>query len=196
MNNSKKVILFDGTNLNGWHDQGGGKADWTLEDGIMTVKHGNIVSNEVYGDAMIHLEFRTPDMPWAHGQDKGNSGVYIHGCYELQVLDTYGKENPDFSDCGAIYSMYEPQMNASKPAMEWQTYDIMVRAPRYDENGEITEYARLTVLQNGLVVQNNVVLPRNTPGGVYEHIVKEGPLLLQDHGNPVSYRNIWLIHLS
>lgn len=196
MNNSKKTVLFDGTSLEGWHTADGKLPDWQLEDGVMTVNHGNIISNEVYGDAMLHVEFRTPDMPWASGQDKGNSGVYVHGCYEIQVLDSYGKENSDHSDCGAIYGMYEPQMNACKPAMEWQMYDIMIRAPRFNENGEVTENARMTVLQNGLVIHNNIVLPRNTPGGVYDRVVKEGPLLLQDHGNPVSFRNIWLIHLA
>ena len=119
------------------------------------------------------------------------SGVYIHGCYELQVLDSFGKEEPQNDDCGGIYQNYKPRVNACKPALEWQTYDIIFRAPRF-ENGNMTEAARATILQNGTVIHNNLILHRATPGGVTEHTVAEGPLMLQDHGNPVKFRNIWI----
>lgn len=187
----EKVILFDGTNLDAWTMLDGSPCNWILnDDGTMTVNSGNIVSKEVYGDAHIHVEWMEPDMPWESGQGKGNSGVYIQGCYELQVLDSYGNIPPKDNDCGAIYSMYAPLVNACKPALEWQTYDIYFRAPVF-ENGEIVKNGFVTILQNGICIHNNAELCRNTPGGVTDYRVEKGPLLLQDHGNPVKFRNVW-----
>lgn len=196
MDKNKKIVLFDGSGLEGWTDDKGGAAAWSVEDGIMTVTQGNIVTKAVFGDALLHVEFREPDMPEEKGQGKGNSGVYVHGCYEIQVLDSYGVEKPGKGDCAAIYDMYAPLMNACKPAMEWQTYDILIRAPRFGLMGKIKEPAIISVFQNGLPVHNNAVLPRATPGGVTDKPVAEGPLMLQDHGNPVSYRNIWVLKLD
>jgi len=188
-----KIILFDGTNLDGFTKRDGSAAEWKIEDGTMTVTHGDIISREVFGDAHLHVEWMEPDMPWASGQDKGNSGVYIQGCYELQVLDSFGIENPSCSDCGGIYSIQSPRVNACKPALEWQTYDIYLRAARLDENGQVAECARVTILQNGVVIHNNLILPHHTPGGCTDDkVVAEGPLMLQDHGNPVKFRNIWV----
>ena len=186
-----KIVLFDGTDLSHFTQTDGSPAQWKVENGAMTVTHGSIVSKETYGDAHIHVEWMEPDMPEATGQWKGNSGVYIHGCYELQVLDSYGVEPAKMDDCGAIYGIQAPRVNACKPALEWQTYDIYVRAARM-EGDEILEYAIVTILQNGQVIHNNFVLPRSNPGGVYDKVVAEGPLMLQDHGNPVSFRNIWI----
>ena len=194
----EKVILFDGTSTDKWQNRDGSPIGWKVEDGIMTITSGDIISKETYRDAHIHVEWREPDMPWASGQGKGNSGVYVHGCYEIQVLDCWGKkdEDVDYSDCGAIYSLYAPLRNACKPALEWQTYDIYFRAPRFDEKGEIVKNGFLTLVQNGICVQNNVELTRNTPGGVTDYRVAEGPLLLQCHGgDPVSYRNVWFERL-
>ncbi len=193
----EKIALFDGTSLEGWRSIGGSPAGWRLEDGFMTVSPGagNIVSKETFGDAMIHLEWREPDMPEAEGQYKGNSGVYIHGVYELQVLDSYGVKDPRNDDCGAIYQMYAPSMNACKPPMTWQTYDILFRAARFDESGKKTEDARLTVRQNGLPILNSVILWHPTPGGLSGDESPEGPLMLQDHGDKVSFRNIWILKL-
>lgn len=192
---NKKIVLFDGSGLAGWVKRGGGEADWIVDGDTMTVNHGDIVTKETFGDALLHVEFREPDMPDEKGQGKGNSGVYVHGCYEIQVLDSYGVKNPGKGDCAAIYDMYPPLTNACKPSLEWQTYDILIRAPRFGLTGKVKEVGRISVFHNGLPVHNNAALPRVTPGGLSDKVVAEGPLMLQDHGNPVSYRNIWVIKL-
>ena len=191
--NKEKVYLFDGTDLSGWKSRWSGNTpDWKVEDGIATVGHEDIVSDYQFSDAHIHVEFRIPDMPDCTGQAKGNSGVYVHGCYEIQVLDSYGIENPRNDDCSGIYSIQAPLCNACLPAEEWQTYDIIFRAPRFNQYGEIAEDGRITLLQNGIVVHNNFILPSVTPGGITENRrVAKGPLMLQDHGNAVSFRNVW-----
>lgn len=189
------IILFDGKDLSNWRQRDGAPAGWTVGDGVMTVAKGDILSRETFRDAFIHVEFRVPDMPSAKGQGKGNSGVYLQGRYEIQVLDSYGVGIPGKGDCGAIYNQFAPLTNACKPPMEWQTYDIIFRAARVNEAGEVTEQARMTLLQNGQVIQNNVVLQGPTGGAVDQKVGEPGPLLLQDHGNPVQYRNIWMVHL-
>ena len=195
--NKEKVYLFDGTDLSGWKSRWSGNTpDWKVEDGIATVGHEDIVSDYQFSDAHIHVEFRIPDMPDCTGQAKGNSGVYVHGCYEIQVLDSYGIENPHNDDCSGIYSIQAPLCNAFLPAEEWQTYDIIFRAPRFNQYGEIAEDGRITLLQNGIVVHNNFILPSVTPGGITENRrVAKGPLMLQDHGNAVSFRNVWVMPL-
>lgn len=149
MYENKKIILFDGSNLDGWAKRDGSPADWTIEDGIMTVGKDDIVSKVTFGDALLHVEFREPDMPLEKGQGKGNSGVYVHGCYEIQVLDSYGVEPPTDSDCSAIYNMHAPLMNACKPALAWQTYDILIRAPRFNARGKVKEDGRISVFKTG-----------------------------------------------
>ena len=195
--NKEKVYLFDGTDLSGWKSRWSGNTpDWKVEDGIATVGHEDIVSDYQFSDAHIHVEFRIPDMPDCTGQAKGNSGVYVHGCYEIQVLDSYGIENPHNDDCSGIYSIQAPLCNACLPAEEWQTYDIIFRAPRFNQYGEIAEDGRITLLQNGIVVHNNFILPSVTPGGITENRrVAKCPLMLQDHGNAVSFRNVWVMPL-
>ncbi len=189
----EKVILFDGTNTDAFVEYPSGEVvKWDVRDGVMTVTHGNIVSKYTYGDAHIHVEFNLPYMPWESGQFRGNSGVYINGCYEIQILDTYGKETLEHNDCGAIYEMHTPLVNACKAPGEWQTYDLIVKAAKLNEDGTIAEAARLTAILNGQVVQNNVILHRNTPGGPIEEVVERGPLYLQDHGCPVQFRNVWV----
>ena len=157
---------------------------------------GDVVTQETYRDVQIHLEFRLPDMPEATGQAKGNSGVYIQGRYEIQVLDSYGFNIPGKGDCGGVYDVHAPLLNACKPAMEWQSYDIVFRAPRFDQAGHEThDHARITLIQNGIVIQNNVQVTGPTGGAMDYKLNDPGPLLLQDHGDLVSYRNIWAIEL-
>ncbi|MEA3400981.1 MAG: DUF1080 domain-containing protein [Armatimonadota bacterium] len=193
------ATLFDGSSLEHWSHADGSPAGWVLDEdeGCMTVapRAGNILSDERHEDCFLHLEFRCPDMPEAEGQHKGNSGVYLQGRYEIQVLDSYGWETPGLGDCGAIYNQHAPLVNACRPPEQWQSYDVIFRAPRLDEQGQIVECARMTLLLNGLVIHNNIVLTGPTGGHLDENIGEPGVVMLQDHGDVVSYRNIWLVHL-
>ena len=189
------ITLFDGTSLIGWRQVDGQPAVWEIADGCMTVTHANIVSLEQFTDAWVHVEWREPDLPDKTGQAKGNSGVYLQGRYEIQVLDSYGWAVPGLGDCGAVYNQHAPLVNACKPALEWQTYDLIFRAARVDDAGQVLSQARLTVFQNGQVIHNNVELQGPTGGALDQEIAQPGPLLLQDHGDRVSYRNLWLVHL-
>lgn len=181
--------------MSAWHTRDGRPGAWRVEDGVMTAAGGDILSNDLFEDAQIHLEFREPDMPDASGQGKGNSGVAIQGRYEVQVLDSYGLTSPGKGDCGAIYDEYAALVPASRPPLEWQTYDIIFRSARRDDQGRLTEKARMTVLHNGIVIQNNVEVPGPTNIAVDANEGTPGPLLLQDHGCPVEYRNVWILHL-
>ena len=191
------VVLFDGRDLSNWTKLDGEAPAWEVADGAMTVTAGggDIVTRERFADFLLHLEFMTPDMPDATGQAKGNSGVFLQGRYEIQVLDSYGIDVPGMGDCGAIYNQFASLVNACKPPLEWQTYDAIFRAARVGESGEIEENACATVLQNGTVIHNNVQLLGATGGATDESAAEPGPLRLQDHGNPVKYRNIWVAPL-
>jgi hypothetical protein len=189
------VILFNGRDLKNWHQRDGRPAVWKVEDGVMTATEGDLLTTETFTDAFLHVEFRTPNMPDVTGQGKGNSGVYVQGRYEIQVLDSNGINLPGKGDCGAIYGQFAPLVNACRPPLKWQTYDIIFRSARVDGAGKVTEPARITVFQNGMVIQNNVVTLGPTPGNVDDNVGQPGPLLLQAHGNPVQYRNVWLVHL-
>jgi hypothetical protein len=190
-------VLFNGKDLNNWHTREGKPAGWEVSDGVMTVVKGtgDIVTDEKFTDFRLHVEWMEPDMPDATGQAKGNSGVYLQGRYEIQVLDSYGIEVPGRGDCGGVYDQFAPLVNACKPALEWQSYDIIFRAARFDDSGELESNARVTVLQNGVVIQNNVEVKGPTGGAMDEELDEPGPLLLQDHGNPMKYRNVWLLPL-
>ncbi|MCZ6680622.1 MAG: DUF1080 domain-containing protein [Candidatus Poribacteria bacterium] len=192
---STAVVLFNGKDLSNWTQRNGDAAIWEVVDGVMTAGGGDIMTQERFTDFMLHLEFMTPNMPEATGQAKGNSGVFLQGRYEIQVLDSYGIEVPGKGDCGAIYNQFAPLVNACKPPLEWQTYDVIFRAARVDPSGQVAENARVTLLQNGVVIQNNTQLLGVTGGSANEDVGAPGPLLLQDHGNPVQYRNIWVAPL-
>jgi hypothetical protein len=194
------VVLFDGTNLDQWQNRNGkDPAGWALLPGgiaQVTPRKGDIVTKEKFGGHFkLHVEFRVPYMPEAKGQARGNSGVYLQGRYEVQVLDSYGLDPKD-NDCGAIYTVAKPLVNACKAPTVWQTYDIDFTAPEC-ENGQKTAPARVTVLHNGVKIHDNVAITKdNTTAGLGGDVCTPGPILLQDHGNPVQYRNVWLVKVK
>jgi hypothetical protein len=192
------IVLFDGTGLAGWSKrQGGSKPGWKLLDGgIGEVHGGDIITRQKFdGDFKLHVEFRVPYMPRAKGQGRGNSGVYVQGRYEVQILDSYGLESKN-NDCGAIYEVAAPLVNACKAPTVWQSYDIEFHAPKC-ENGKKTMPARMTVYQNGVKIHDDVKIPvNNTRAGMEGDPCLPGPILLQDHGNPVQFRNVWLLPMK
>lgn len=196
------VVLFDGKNFDQWVHAGkneGRPVQWQLLDGAMEVVPGtpDIVSKQKFTDFELHVEFRTPFMPDSSRQERGNSGVYLQGRYEVQVLDSYGLEGSD-SECGGVYKVAAPMVNMCAPSMQWQTYDITFQAPRFDENGNKTENARLTVLHNGVKIHDNIEIPEPTGSArdrVGEDVSQPGGISLQEHGSRVQYRNIWLVEL-
>ena len=188
----RTVVLFDGTSWDGWVQRDGSPSRWEVQaDGSVLVKGGDAITRRQFHDFQLHVEFLCPVLEGERGQVRANSGVYLHGRYEVQVLDSYGQD-PRINGCGALYSIAPPLVNASTPAGTWQTYDIVFRAPRYDEVDKLIDAACVTVLHNGVAIHNNVELPRATAGGLDEFMHTMGPILLQDHGDPVRYRNIWV----
>ncbi|MCE5272423.1 DUF1080 domain-containing protein [bacterium] len=192
---SDAVVLFDGKNLEQWQTEDGQPAQWKVENGVMTVSKGNIVTRKSFGDMQLHLEFASPNPPKGEGQDRGNSGVYVMDRYEVQVLDSYN--NPTYIDgmLGAVYKIAPPLVNACRKPGEWQTYDIIVRAPRFDADGKKIKDANVTVLLNGVLVQDHLDVPAPTGGRENTPEQATGPILLQDHNHPVQYRNIWVREL-
>jgi hypothetical protein len=189
------VVLFDGKSLDAWVSKNDPKkpAPWKLvEGGAVQVQGGDIITKQTFGGHFkLHVEFRVPYMPKATGQGRGNSGVYVQGRYEVQVLDSYGLDSKD-NDCGGIYGIAKPLVNACKAPTVWQSYDIEFHAPRFAD-GKKTEPGRISVLHNGIKIHDDVKLTKdNTTAGLGGDPSTPGPILLQDHGNPVQYRNIWL----
>ncbi len=164
----------------------------THEDGSMEVGKGDIRSKRHFGDYRLHVEFHVPLMPDSTGQGRGNSGIYNQDKYEVQVLDSFGLVSRD-NDCGGVYKVAAPRVNACLPPGRWQTYDIVFRAPRFGADGKKTESARLTVRHNGILIHENLEVPHGTGSSRKKQEVPEAPLRLQDHGNPVRFRNIWLV---
>jgi len=158
-------------------------ADGLLMEGVAT--------KQEFGDATWHIEFLLPYQPTARGQGRGNSGAYLQGRYEVQMLDSFGLEGKN-NECGGIYSVAAPSVNMCLPPLTWQTYDIEVTSPTYDGDTKVKD-ARLTVRHNGVVIHDDVEVPKVTPGGREGSDKTRGPLYLQDHGNPVRYRNIWVV---
>jgi hypothetical protein len=191
------IVLFEGTDLSKWVKRDGkNEVKWTLRDGgvMEGVKgHGDIITREKFdGKFKLHVEFRVPYEPNGKGQDRGNSGVYLQGRYEVQILDSYGLKS-EKNDCGAIYGVAAPKVNACKAPTVWQSYDIEFTAPKF-ENGKKTEPARMTVYHNGVKIHDEVSIPvDNTTSGLGGDPSTPGPILLQDHGHPVQFRNVWLL---
>ena len=194
---SDAIILFDGKNLNEWVSaRNGGAPGWSVENGILTVKGGtgDIKTKQAFEDCQLHIEWRTPAKVESEGQGRGNSGIFFMENYELQVLDNYKNVTYSNGQAGSIYKQHIPLVNASKAPGEWQTYDVIFTAPRFNDDGSLKSPARITVLHNNVLVQNNVEIKGRTEYIGAPSYKKHGALSiqLQDHGNPVSFRNIWL----
>ncbi len=171
--------------------------EWNLtKAGTMTPKNGDVATKQEFRDFHLHVEFNVPFLPNNHGQERGNSGIGLQGRYEIQILDSYGLASPGSGDCGAVYSKVAPLVNATLPPKTWETYDIVFRAPRFDGEN-VVEKPRVTVILNGQIVQNNTLIPDMT--GIqfaqYKSMAPTGPILLQDHGFPVQFRNVWIVPL-
>ncbi|MGC1723696.1 MAG: family 16 glycoside hydrolase [Isosphaeraceae bacterium] len=194
------VVLFDGAKLDAWQTSAGGPAGWMVKDGYLEVVpgSGSIQTKAEFGDIQLHVEWAAPDPPVGKGQDRGNSGIFLMGQFEIQVIDSYKADTYADGQVGAIYGQYPPLFNAARPPGQWQSYDIAFRRPRFDETGKLLEPARLTVFLNGILVQNN-----EQPWGqtswleptAYDPTVLRGPIQLQDHDHRVRFRNIWLRNL-
>lgn len=177
------VVLFDGSTADNF--QGGRlTADKLLMQGV--------TSKQKFQSYSIHLEFRLPYQPNDSGQGRGNSGCYLQGRYEVQILDSFGLEGKN-NECGGIYTIKDPDQNLCFPPLAWQTYDIDYTAAEFGADGKKTKNARMTVRHNGVVVQENVELPKSTTGAPVPEGPEPGPVYLQDHGNPVRFRNIWVV---
>lgn len=196
---SDAIVLFDGKNTSEWAHEDGSAIRWRVEDGSMTVVGGTggIFTKKTFGDCQLHLEWRTDKNDTDPGQDRSNSGVFLQNRYEVQVLDSYGGTTYPNGQAGAVYKQHIPLVNACRPAGEWQTYDIIFKAPTFNADGIRTSPGYLTVLHNGVLIQNHVEikgtteyigLPKNVAHG-------EAPIQLQDHNEKVSYRNIWIRRL-
>jgi hypothetical protein len=197
---SDALVLFDGSGVGEWMHPDGRPAEWTVEDGVLICKSGSgdIVSRRKFNSAQIHIEFSTPSMPQVQGQARGNSGVYLQGRYEVQILDSYRNPTYPHGQAAAVYGQYPPLVNASRPPEQWQSYDFILQAARCDPEGRLRGAPTLTLLHNGVLVQNRSIIRKPTPGSDGSNPCLAGPILLQDHFHPdvkdtrLRFRNIWV----
>ena len=194
---SDAIVLFDGKNLSEWISRNNkGAAQWTVSDGIMTVKPGtgDIITKQEFGDIQLHIEWRSPLKVESEGQGRGNSGVFLQERYEVQVLDSYESRTYSNGQAGALYKQSIPLVNATRPHDQWETYDIIYSAPVFNKDGIKVKSAYITVIHNGVVIQNHQELLGTTEyiGFPKNPVHGDGSIILQDHGNLVSFRNIWL----
>jgi hypothetical protein len=201
---SDATVLFDGTDLDNWKStRKDGSMRWQVQDGSMmpTEDSGMIQSKQEFGSCQLHLEFATPTKVEGEGQGRGNSGVFLMGVYEVQILDSYQNTTYPDGQAAALYGRSKPLVNASRKPGEWQSYDIIFHRPVF-EDGKVVKRATFTILHNGVLVQDHVVLSGGTgwhgPHAVtdYRPHGDKGPIMLQDHGNPVLFRNIWVRELQ
>jgi hypothetical protein len=198
---SDAVVLFDGKDLSQWTDAKGQPARWKVEDGYMEVvaKTGAIQTKQKFGDCQLHVEWASPVVVKGESQERGNSGVFLMNIYEVQILDCYNNKTYADGMTAALYGQYPPLVNACRPPGEWQTYDIVFHRPHFDGKGQVTSPARFTVFHNGILVHDNVELTGPTAHKArppYKAHADKLPISLQDHGNPIRFRNIWVRELE
>jgi hypothetical protein len=194
------IVLFDGRDLSKWTHAAGGVAKWVTRDGYFEVVKGtgDLQTRDAFGDAQLHVEWMSPAPAVGEGQDRGNSGVYLMSTYEVQVLDSYANRTYPDGQAASLYGQFPPLVNASRPPGEWQSFDIVFHRPRFGPNGELLRPATITVLHNGVLVQDHSVLTGPTAHRArppYQPHADRLPIKLQDHGHPVRFRNIWLREL-
>ena len=199
---SDALVLFDGKTFENWVSLDGGPVKWNLSDGAMTVVRGgkDIRTKQEFGDFQLHIEWRTPEVTNANqqvSQNRGNSGIFLQDRYEVQVLDSHENKTYANGQAGSLYKQHIPLVNASRKPGEWQTYDIIYSAPRFSAEGRVLIPANVTVIHNGVLIQNHVDLwgPTEYIGLPMYQPHGKAPLRLQDHGDAVSYRNIWIREL-
>jgi hypothetical protein len=198
---SDAIILFDGKDFSNWVSvKEGNAAPWTIEGSAMVVKPGSggIKTKMGFGDCQLHIEFRTPAKVEGESQGRGNSGIFLMDRYELQVLDNYNNKTYVNGQAGSIYKQSPPLVNACRPPGEWQTYDVIFTAPRFYSDGRLQSQGRITVIHNGVLVQNNVTIwgsTENVGSPVYKKHGNKEPIMLQDHDNLTAFRNIWIREL-
>jgi len=196
---SDAIILFNGSNMDEWTDLKGNPSPWQITEGFLTVvpKKGDIKTKKVFGDCQIHIEWRAPSLVKGEGQGRGNSGIFLQEKYELQVLDSYDNRTYSNGQAASIYKQSMPLVNVMNKPGEWQVYDIIYKAPRFNKDGILVSPPTITVLHNGVLVQNNTEIKGSTEyiglPGFKAH--EKGSLRLQDHGDLVSFRNIWIREL-
>lgn len=198
---SDAIVLFDGTNFDQWiHVEEGSKPEWKIEDDHMTVVAGtgSIQTKDDFGSVQLHIEWRSPEKIEGEGQGRGNSGVFFQNRYEVQVLDAYENETYVNGMAGSVYKQHIPEANVARKPGEWQSYDIIFTAPEFSDDGNLESPAHVTVFWNGVLVQNDVELegPTEYIGHPSYEAHGEAPIILQDHSNPVSFRNIWVRKLD
>jgi hypothetical protein len=194
---SDAIVLFDGKDLSQWQNEKGNPAQWVVTNGVATVNGtGNILTKQEFGDMQLHIEWASPAEVVGDGQGRGNSGVYFQGRYEIQVLDSY--ENPTYFDgqAGAFYSNFAPLVNPCRKPGQWEVYDIIFHAPKPSADGKDVTPGSFTVLFNGVLVQDHVPVKAPSVSAQFKGAAPKAPLMLQDHGNPIRYRNIWVRPLN
>jgi hypothetical protein len=197
---SDAIVLFDGKDLSAWRATDGGAAKWVIKDAAMESVRGSgyVRTLRAFGDCQLHIEWATPSRVEGRSQGRGNSGVFLMGLYEVQVLDSFDNDTYPDGQAAAVYGQYPPQVNASRGPGQWQSYDIIFHRPHFDADGKLVRPARMTVLHNGVLVQDNVEVLGPTTWMNRPPYKAHGdrlPLALQDHGNPVRFRNVWIREL-
>ena len=196
---SDALVLFDGKNFEHWQDKDGKSPRWTIANGAMTVTKGtgDIRTKQTFGDIQLHIEWRTPAKVEGEGQGRGNSGIFFCEKYELQVLDSYDNRTYSNGQAGSIYKQSIPMVNASRPPGEWQSYDAVFITPKFNQDGTLKTPGRITVFHNGVLIHHYTEIQGTTAYIGKPKVIAhgKGSIRLQDHGNPTSFRNIWVREL-